>query len=109
MPEVKIKILIESYEDEDFFPPVVRYSLIDVFGSKHEFIDKEPIVTDKEIGKDVFFPFEEWLPAEIVKEWVDENGTVLTEVNTSKPWAVRSTEGECKFVIKRDALFDGKA
>jgi hypothetical protein len=95
MPAVTIEIT--RFVNE--FPGVVECKLIDAIGQIHTFIEKAPIVSDKNLCTTSNYPCLASIDCEIEDEWDNSEGKSLVKINTDLPWHVESTMGVHKFTV----------
>lgn len=101
---VHVSITIEGWDDLDFWPPTVNCSITNYEGEKSYFIEKYVMVTSKDIDKNTLFPYEESIPCEMIRKWVDENGMPLVEINTEEPHGLVSTNGITNFILNESSI-----
>jgi hypothetical protein len=96
MPELLVQI--DRFMDEH--PPgFVACSVVDAMGTRHEFVEKVPIVTTENVSKDSSYPAPGTVACRVEREWQAPNGRRLIQVNTEQPWHVESVTGESVFVV----------
>ena len=89
----KIPIEITRFAD-DWQPGWVEFVLVDVRGERHHFIEKVPVVTQRDLDATSNYPVVEWVEC-VVLDAVPEQGSVRVDV--SRPWGLESTEGRTEF------------
>lgn len=96
MPSVAIEItrFVDEYQ-----PGIVECTLVDALGNTHSFVEKAPIVSDKDLWSTSTYPCLGEINCEIEEEWQDDDGRSLVRISTDQPWHVESTNGENKFVV----------
>jgi hypothetical protein len=96
MPAVTIEItrFVDEYQ-----PGIVECTLIDALGQTHMFIEKAPIVSDKNLWTTSSYPCSGTIDCEIEDEWKNAEGASLVRINTERPWHVESTTGENRFTV----------
>ena len=99
MPEIKVEI--SRYIDNSF-PGWVECYFIDAWGIKHEFREKIPVVTSKDLDKDSIYPQEGVIACEIVKYWTDTEGRELVTISTYKPWGCETLKGQTSFEVLKE-------
>jgi len=84
---------------DDHFPGWVECELIDAEGRCHTFVEKIPVVTEKDLGPDSEYPTPGTLRCEVLKRYHDEKGQEMVRVSTTSPWSIESTEGSSEFTV----------
>jgi len=100
---INIPIKIEQLTDSSF-PGWIEFSFKDIDGKKIIFVEKIPIISNCNIDKNSNLPLEGTLECIQVREWIDGENRKLLEVNTDIPHGVKSSGGECNFVIDGSAI-----
>ena len=97
-----IKAKATKLIDDSSYPEIVLCEVVDVYGQKHEFIEKWPVVSAKDY-------FENAFPKEC------EIGCVILEkretsylVSTEQPYGIESTDGKTIFEIDKESLLETK-
>jgi hypothetical protein len=85
-------------------PGWVECELSDVFGRRHGFIEKIPVVTKEEIGSDSTYPRQGVFACEVLTTWLNQEGRRLSRIDMSRPWGIESKDGHSEFVVPSDAL-----
>jgi hypothetical protein len=98
-----VPITIVRFADADQ-PGWVECELSDVFGRRHGFIEKIPVVTKEEIGSDSAYPRQGLLACEVLTAWRDQDGRLLSRIDTSHPWGIASNNGLSEFVVPSEVL-----
>ena len=99
----EITITITKFVDKGF-PGFVECQLVDAMGQSHAIIEKVPIVTTEDLWLDSSYPREGSFRCEVVKNWEDDRGRNLCQIDTSRPWSIESTEGKTEFVVLASQL-----
>jgi hypothetical protein len=100
---MKIKVDITRYVDASF-PGWVECSFIDAWGVKQVFIEKVPVVTEKDLDNHSEYPQEGVIACEIIKIWRDQDNHELATINTNQPWGCETINGVSKFDILKSQL-----
>jgi hypothetical protein len=93
-----VKIAIVRFVD-DHQPGFVECQLIDASGRCWSFIEKVPVVTTDWLDASSKYP----QPGVIGCEVVEREGQTVT-IDTTKPWAIESVEGETRFTVAQGLL-----
>jgi hypothetical protein len=99
-------IQVERFVDEHF-PGFVGCALTDADGVRHEFVEKVPVVSTRDLRSSSLYPQAGHLDCIIEEEWMDELGRSLVRVNTEKPWAVESVAGKTRFKVLKEQISAG--
>ena len=94
-----IKAIAIQLIDNTEYPEIVLCEFMDCKGNKHEFIEKWPVVSDKEFIN--IFPIECVIGCTILETKADSY-----MVSTSEPWDIESEEGLSLFEIDKDLLIE---
>ena len=89
---------------EDGQPPLLECELEDGAGSRHTFVEKEPIFT---VRSPSGYPQIGFIRCEVLQRWKDPDGRELVRVTTLRPDAVESTAGATEFTLFSDSILDG--
>ena len=101
MPKLRINIV--GFAD-DSFPGWVEFTLVDAEGNIHSFVDKAPVVSQKDLNANSFYPIEEAIECEVKSQAIDKLGRLVAEVSTANPWGISSKAGESTFVVLQTLL-----
>jgi len=96
MPTVVIQIV--RFVDEHQ-PGFVECSLVDAHGEQHLFIEKVPVVTTEDLWSSSTYPRPAAIACQVEREWTDEKGQALVQINTELPWHIESTTGVTRFTV----------
>jgi len=103
---ISLVVQIERVVD-DHFPVWVGCVLTDADGVRHEFVEKEPVISTGERMSGSHYPHPGHIGCVIEEEWVDELGRSLVRVSTEKPWSIESVAGKTKFTVFKEQIFPG--
>lgn len=103
MKEIPITI---THKVDDGFPPMVAAVLADANGKRHQFVEKDVVVTSTGITTYSIFPMLGIIPCQVESEWIDAEGRLLVRATTAQPWGVESTAGCTTFVALVTQLRD---
>lgn len=95
---VAVAIEIWRFVD-DHQPGLVECRLVDADGHIHEFIEKGPVVSDRNLLSDSQYPCAGSIACEVTSEFIDAQGRLLACIDTRLPFGVESSSGETKFVV----------
>src|SRR5262249_30574714 len=84
---------------DDYQPGIVECKLVDASGESHLFIEKAPIVSTEDLSSDTTYPSPGAIACEVMERWTDQKGRQLSQIDTNKPWHIKSTEGKTNFVV----------
>ena len=108
------QLLVEIVEwVDDYQPGIVRCSLVDAFGKRHEFVEKAPVVSVEHLRRtDRYprpggirctitdrYPRPGGIRCTIIDKQLDQRGTGLIRVSTESPDGVESVENLSEFVV----------
>lgn len=94
-----IKAVATKLIDDSSYPEVVLCEFLDFYGKKHEFIEKWPVLSDKEfINK---FPTNCVIGCTVLK-----TNTESYIVSTREPWDIESQEGYFEFEICKSLIIN---
>jgi hypothetical protein len=99
-----IQVSISQFVD-DYQPGWVECVLIDAWGQPWTFIEKVPVVTTADLGRDSAYPQPGAIACHVVERSHHKDKEIVT-VNTQKPWAVESTTGFVEFDILPEQLIE---
>ena len=102
-----IKVEITSFVDSRQ-PGFVELAFTDAVGRSHRFVEKIPVVTTDNLDETSTYPQPATIDCVIVAQGVDDDGSRIITVDTSRPWDIASTSGESTFVV-RPAQLEGVA
>ena len=94
-----IKAIATKLIDDSRYPEFVLCEFIDYKGKKHEFIEKWPVVSNKEFTKQ--FPTNCIIGCVVLKEKIESY-----VVSTLEPWDIESEEGLYEFEISKNLLIN---
>src|SRR5262249_11063227 len=95
-----VKVQIVRYTD-DSQPGWVECHLTDTHGRRWSFVEKVPVVTTATLDASSVYP----QPGVIACEVVGQASGVV-RIDTTRPWAVESVEGETRFEVPEGALVE---
>ena len=93
-----IKSIATKLIDDSTYPEIVLLHFCDTNGKNHEFLEKWPIVSNKEFTN--IFPVDCAIGCILLEE--KENSYI---VSTSKPWCIESEDGLTTFEIDKKLLY----
>ena len=103
---ISLIVQIERVVD-DHFPVWVGCVLIDADGVRHEFVEKEPVISTGERMSAGHSPNLGHIGCVIEEEWVDDLGRSLVRASTEKPWFIESVAGKTEFTVFKEQIFPG--
>ena len=92
-----IKAVATKLIDDTSYPEIVLCHFFDINNTKHEFIEKWPVVSDASFSG--IFPVDCLIGCSVI----EDRGTSLL-VNTHSPWGIESTKGETTFEVSAEIL-----
>lgn len=95
---VYVVVEITRFVDEHQ-PGFVECQLVDAYGKVHTFLEKGPVVSDRNLWNDSQYPCVGSIACEVVQEFQDPDGRLLASINTGRPFGIESSSGETKFVV----------
>ena len=99
-----VRVDITGFVD-DGQPGWVECKLIDAQGQEHYFIEKVPVVSLEDLEASSSYPRVGLIACEVIdRKFVD--GREIAIVNTERPWAIGSVEGQVEFSVYSDQLVD---
>lgn len=97
---IAVRVQVLRFVDNDF-PGFVECELVDAHGRQWRFVEKGPVVTSDYLTARHTYP----LPGVIACEVLDRtNG--IARIDTSRPWAIESTEGRTQFDVLEELLVE---
>jgi hypothetical protein len=96
MPTISIAI---SRLTDEHFPGWVECVLVDAINQSHLFVEKVPVVTNKNLLPTSTYSQSGELGCEVEAQWQDTEGRFLIRVNTQRPWGIESIAGITSFVV----------
>jgi hypothetical protein len=99
----RLAIQIERFVDEHF-PGFVECAFIDSEGTRHEFVEKVPVVSGANLNAESEYPQPGHIDCTIAGRWLDEQGRRVVRVNTEKPWSVESVTGMTIFAVYEEQI-----
>jgi hypothetical protein len=105
MTSLGIKVTITACVD-DYQPGVVACEFDDADGKTHRFIEKAPVVSERQLDRLSPYPLEGIIACEVQQRFAGGDGNRLVEIDTEKPWGIESTEGLTVFVVHTEQLVD---
>jgi hypothetical protein len=100
-----VNVLIAKYVD-DAQPGWVECKLTDAKGREWRFVDQLPIVTRDSLHASSTLPQPGVIACEVISNSFDSAGSAITEIDTTRPWGVESTEGVTRFVVRPEQLIN---
>jgi hypothetical protein len=100
-----LKIKITNFISGDQ-PGFVECKFSDAWGKKHIVQDKVPIVTEKHLDADSYYPQDGFIACELLKERKDQDGRKIFTITTERPWAVDTIDGLMEFDVTEDQLIE---
>jgi hypothetical protein len=91
-----LSVTVHRFVD-DHFPGFVECTLVDSNGCKHQFVEKAPLVSTKNLSVDSVFPQPGHIACVVETEWI--KGRKLVRVGTDEPRNVESAAGETNFTV----------
>ena len=98
-----VGVSIDAYVSDDPQPGIVRCSLDDAAGRRWEFLEKVPIVSVADLSSSSVFPQRGEIACVVLSK-SSGKGRQIARIDTSKPWAVESIDGETVFDVFVDQL-----
>ena len=93
--------------DSDYFPGIVECRFTDRFGKEWIFVQKLPMVSsDSSLDSKSSYPQPAWIACELVSHDRDDVNREIVEVDSERPWGIRSVDGVSRFHLFRDQLAD---
>ncbi len=94
-----IKAKATKLIDNSSYPEIVLCEIVDVYGQKHEFIEKWPVVSAED--------FENSFPRKCELDCIvlEEKETSYL-VSTEQPWHIESTDEKTIFEIDKESLLE---
>lgn len=98
-----IKAQITRFVDSSQ-PGFGELAFTDAVGRSHRFVEKIPVVTTDRLDETSTYPQPATIDCVIVAEGIDDAGSRIVTVDTSRPWHITSTSGESTFVVRPEQL-----
>lgn len=98
-----IKVEITRFVDSSQ-PGFVELAFTDAVGRSHRFVEKIPVVTADNLDEASTYPQPATIDCVIVAEGIDDAGSRIITVDTSRRWDIASTSGESTFVVRSEQL-----
>ena len=100
-----VRAKITRCVDDTAYPSWVECEFVDARGQNHVFSDKDAIFTVESIDRNTPLPVDCQVVCKLLeRRQMDGRKTVV--IDTSKPWAIESTEGKTVFEVFADELFE---
>jgi hypothetical protein len=64
-------------------------------------------VTDESLSELSTYPRRGSLACEVVTSHVNDDGSALVQIDTSRPWGIEASDETTKFMIRREQLLNG--
>src|SRR5688572_30503148 len=96
MPSLVVQILRFVSDDQ---PGFIECGLIDAYGEQHLFVEKVPVLTTEDLSSSSSYPRPGVIACQVEREWTNDKGQSLVQVNTELPWHVESTTGATRFAV----------
>src|SRR5581483_8420235 len=80
-------------------PWFVECELVDAFGRKWIFLEKEPVVNTADSLNEADLPSPGVIAGHIVDEETDSAGRRIITIDTEKPWGIEAVTGERRFDV----------
>jgi len=105
---VSLKVTFNRLVDSSF-PGFVEMELTEVDGTKQQFIEKWPVLTDKPGPPSAdSFPIQGSIECELVGTEFDSNGRKIYSVSTARPHYIETIEGQALFYVFEDQISEAK-
>jgi hypothetical protein len=98
-----VQVTISKFVDE-YQPGIVECWLEDVHGRRWRFIEKAPLVSDKDIWTDSEYLQPGAIACTVLQKTADASRRYVVTIDTSKPWAVESVDGCTVFDVLAEQL-----
>jgi hypothetical protein len=99
-----VEVAITRFVDDDQ-PGWVECLLVDAEGKKHLFIEKVPVVTLEDLNPRSSYPRIGIIACQrLARKRVDD--LEIVKIDTAKPWAVESIDGQASFVVLSHQLVE---
>ena len=99
-----VKVAISRYGD-DYQPGIVECSLIDVWGNRHLFVEKVPVVYSENLDAGSSYPRAGIIACQVI-ERKNIDGREVVGIGTEIPWHIESTTGKAFFDISPNQLIE---
>ena len=90
---------------DDCHPGWVECKLIDTQVREHYFIEKVPVVSLEDLEASSSYPRVGLIACEVIERKLVD-GREIAIVNTERPWAIESVEGDAEFSVFSAQLVD---
>ena len=99
-----VKVEITRLMDEGQ-PGWVECKLVDAYGREHLFVEKVPVVSSENLDASSAYPQPGSIDCEVIERKFI-GGVEIVTINSAKPWAIESVDGEEVFCVRSDQLED---
>jgi hypothetical protein len=100
---IGVRVEVRRYAD-DSQPGWVECHLVDADGREWSFVEKVPVVTDEALDAASRYPRAGVIGCEVVGRRAGTDGREVVVIDTERPWHVRATTGETRFIVHPEQL-----